>query len=158
MVKPRSALCGVSLMEVLLALVLISFGLFGIVDLYMNQAKHVARTQQQVQAASLAQSYLAQLQAAGYQAVEEKIRTHADAANPDLASLFPRPTGSTLNSDFEWNAYLRRVATDDPKRIEITIVVQRASPASKAAGQDEAGPSAQREGVRREVRGYVFAP
>ena len=149
---------GVTLMEILLALVLLSFGLFGVVDLYMNQSRLVVRSQRQVRAASLAQSYLAQLQAAGYGALDEKLRTHADAASPDRSWLFPSPTGSTLDGDFEWNAHLRRIETDGRKRIEARVVVERGAPASGRAGQDSAHSSTPTGGVRKEVTGHVFAP
>ena len=131
-----------------MALLLVAFGLFGVVELYMNQAKHITRGRNGVQAACLAQSHLAQLQAAGYAPLDEKIRTHAKESDADQASLFPQLVGSKLGGDFSafwWNARLRRTVIGELKGIEITVTVQ---------GPGSQGPNV----TSKEVAGYVFSP
>ena len=109
---------GFSLVEVLVALVFISFGLFGVVDLFVNLTRSAGRDEKQMRAGQLARGYLEQVQASSYADLEAKINQSKDG------SLFPAGGSSTapLDSDFSWNGTLT-LENGTPARIRVVVAV-----------------------------------
>ena len=99
------------------------------------------------QAAFLAQNYLARVQAAGYAALDEKIRTLGGGDQADEAMVNSEMSAvSSLNSDYEWNALLRRENDGGSRRIAVTVTVSWAG--------RPGGPEIE----EKEAVGYVAAP
>ena len=108
---------GFSLVEVLVALVFISFGLFGVVDLFINITRNAGREEKQMRAGHLARGYLEQVQASSYADLEAKIDQSKGG------SLFDKPeTSAPLDSDFSWNGTLSR-ESGAPAKIRVVVTV-----------------------------------
>jgi len=135
---------GMTLIEVLVALVLLTIGLFGVFDLYGNVAHQMARGHRDLRASYLAEGYVASLQTAGYLSLATKIQTLSKTPDVDSVSLYPEFTYSKIDRDFKWNAVLRRDTVN--RRIAIEVNVRWAH-----SLQTES-PS-----VRKAI-GYVFSP
>lgn len=134
---------GMTLIEVVIALVLLTIGLSGVLDLYTQVARGLEINRKEVQADNLVQAHLANLETAGYQALDDWIRTYADVkrdANeaPRFHDLQP-----SLTPGFTWNANLKREQSENVKRIMITVTLQWLV----------SGKTKERKAV-----GYVFAP
>ena len=98
---------GFTFVEVLLALVVLSFGIFGTLDLYSTASSTAARSSNRTQGFFLAKLQLATLEGAGYESLIEFCRNN------------PPPTGSTVvaypadwqqvsqNTKFVWSAELQ---------------------------------------------------
>ena len=82
--RPRG--WGFSLMEVLLALVVLTIGLYGVLDLIISTHNRSARTERCAAAIELARAKMAELQAMGYEALESR------ALLPRLADAASSPT------------------------------------------------------------------
>jgi Tfp pilus assembly protein PilV len=132
-----------TLVEVLVALVLLVIGLFGILDFYLGLAHRLEENRHRMQADYLLQERLASLQMLGYPALEDKIKTLASPADTASASLFPDAQKSTVNPDFFWNADLLREESDGVRRIRVTV---------KVAWSEKQQPR------DRKAVDYVFAP
>jgi prepilin-type N-terminal cleavage/methylation domain-containing protein len=133
---------GMTLIEVIVALVLLTIGLFGVLDMYLGVANGLASSQKETQADYLARAHLANLEMAGYQSLDDWIRMYADKKNPNQASRYNKLENS-LVPGFTWNANLKREGDGGDGYIMITVAVQ-------CPGKGKA-----RE---RKAIGYVFGP
>jgi len=129
-----------TLVEVLIALVLFAVGLAGTLDLLFNLTNSLPANRRETQARYLVQDRLANLEMAGYAALDDQIRTLAKPSDAGEAALFQ---SMVLNPNFTLKTQLRREETEGVRRIMITVSgewsEQRATKARKAVG-------------------YVFAP
>lgn len=145
-----------TLVEVLVALLLLSFGLAGVVDLYRGQLRHLSLTRRQGQSLELAHGYLAQLQAAGYDALDQAIRRKDPAGSADEVSLNPFPVaakeGGAIGRPAKWNAHLRRETLGGIACIRVSVEVLPESPGPGATSS--AGSASAR---RKEVVGYAVS-
>lgn len=133
---------GMTLIEVIVALVLLTIGLFGVLDMYLGVAKGLAASRKEMQADNLLRAHLANLETAGYPALDDWIRIQGAPPTPDQAARFPSFQKS-LVPGFTWNAELKREQNQTPKRIMITVALQW---------------SANGKTKERKATGYVFAP
>ena len=131
-----------TLIEVLVALVLLVIGLFGLLDFHMGLANRLEDNRHRMQADYLLQERLASLQMLGYAALEDKVKTLAPAPNATGVSLFPNAQ-KTVNPDFSWNADLQREDSEGVRRIKMTVKV---------------GWSDKKQARERKAVDYVFAP
>ena len=137
---------GISLIEILIAVAFLAFGLAGVTDMYITQMKQAARVRQQQSASAIAASALAELQSAGFAALDAKMLTLPKSGGAENeADLFAKPAAS-LSKDVEWNAHLKKEQQDGMNRIRITVT----------AGYTPV--SAKNQSVRKEAVGYVAAP
>lgn len=140
---------GMSLVEILVALVFLMFGLAGIVELYVNQARHLARTERLNRAESIARGNLAELQATGYDGLSGRIQSDDSV---DKASLFREATRFEMDTDFVWNADLTKISIEGipAVRVVVTCRWQPDVTGGEARGEES--------GVQKEVIGYAVAP
>ena len=131
---------GISLIEILIAIAFLTFGLAGVTDMYVTQMQQAARTRQQQTANATAASMLTELQAAGFAALDAKLAAQREV------DLFPKPAPST-NANVLWNAHLKKEQKDGVNRIHIAVTATWALA--------DAGKSAS---IRKEAIGYVAAP
>jgi prepilin-type N-terminal cleavage/methylation domain-containing protein len=138
---------GMTLVEVLVAVLLLAFGLSGVMDLYSVQLRHLSLTRNREQAQELAYGYLAQLQASGYNALDQTIRRQDPNATAGEAIVAKEagPEGKPA----KWNARLRREKFDGIDCIRIGVEVFAEAPTGAAA------PSVSTPGAKKEVVGYV---
>ena len=109
---------GLTLIEVILAIVLLGIGLFGVVDLYSQQVRHVKRTRWEAQAQGLAQARLSWLAALGYDGLEGKL----PGSGESVVRLSPGDGMPCVQQGFLWNAILKKVDGATP-RIEVRVQV-----------------------------------
>jgi type II secretory pathway pseudopilin PulG len=141
---------GVSLVETLIALLLLTLGLGGVVELFMTQARYVNRSARESRRENLARVYLNQLQAAGHEEIEDQMGVLAKPETPDTAELFGSPTKSTLDPDFRWNARLTREDMEGVKVIQIRV---------QTIWSPDANPDARpSDSAEKEAVGYVVSP
>lgn len=133
---------GMTLIEVIVALVLLTIGLFGVLDMYMGVARGLAASRKEMQADNLLRAHLTNLETAGFAALDDWIRVQAAPPSPDVAARFPSFQKSLLPG-FTWNAELKREQNENPKRIMVTVALQW---------------SANGKTKERKAIGYVFAP
>ena len=141
---------GLTLIEVLVAIVLLVIGIGGVMELFTNQMVGQKRSLRRLQAETLARGYLAQIQAAGYS--ELKSRYLADATEAYFGgeqNHFKEPDGEF------WGG--ARLHAEQPVGLRpvIRIAVQMnwgpgASGTQNAAEADQT--------TSGEVVGYVVAP
>ncbi|MFP4380178.1 MAG: prepilin-type N-terminal cleavage/methylation domain-containing protein [Candidatus Sumerlaeia bacterium] len=151
---------GMSLVEVLVALVLLTVGLGGVVEMFIHQANYVDRNGRVMRAETLAYNYLNQLQAAGYGAIQEKLDMLAKNDDPEGVWLLnsassadnpdSRYTRSLLDRDFRWNALLIKEKRYGLDAIQIRVVVLWGPEGISNIPKDRR--------IRKEVMGYVIAP
>jgi len=115
---------GYSMMEVLLALVVISFGLYGLLDLITTTQKQSVRAHRRAVAVELARARMAELQAAGYDAVAGLwAKSSADPSKPldypPETAAFAAPYKA---KNFRWQAHLVRDA-QHPEVIQVEVRV-----------------------------------
>lgn len=137
---------GLSLVEVLIAVVFLVFGLGGIVKLYSHQQIQVARAARVSRAERLAQGYLAHLQKAGYENLNQMYQAFEDE---DKKKAYERPMQSKDDPDFQWNLELEPVTIEGIPMLYMQVKTWY-MPGGKAAE----GPVGN---IRKEVSGYVAA-
>ena len=142
---------GMSLVEVLVALVFLAFGLAGVMEMYITQSRHVARTQRLDRVTSLAYGFLAQMQETGYAALEQKTRVLAEKT-PGSGQFDMYPNPIRVGSDVQMNATLKKETREGVPCIQIRV---RAFWQPGTAG---GAAVAAEQGIRKEVVGYVAAP
>jgi len=86
---------GLSLLEVALALAVLTFGLGGVVSLYLSSERSADLTRQRMAAEMLASRKAEALKAAGFNALREHIASHATADKPNQAVY---PSGAPLET------------------------------------------------------------
>ena len=155
--NPKNSTLGMTLVEVLIALVFIFFGLASLISLHMQLTRRAARTQHKAQAACLAQSHLASLQLAGYAALEERIATLAESPEAQEAS-YAESRSSDLDSDYRWSAHLRKEEVDGVRRIAIQVEVDWSAPLARKGSGAKTAEKSIVHGNKKEVVGYVVAP
>lgn len=137
---------GMSLIEVLIALMLLTIGLGGVMDLYTNQLKNVGWNQKRVRADHLARSRLAQLQIAGYARLKSQYLADSDEAVFDPGT------------DLECTAILENQKGEElqglPARIKITVLVTLIEP---TMGKSDIRALETHYNFRKAV-GYAVAP
>jgi type II secretory pathway pseudopilin PulG len=140
-----------SLMEVMLAIVVLVFGLGGIMDLYGRQVQGIGQARAALRADHLARCYLAQIEAAGYEGLRTRYLKESSEALFDDS-----PTReAALDPTLWWSARLERQAADvPPARIRITVVVGWGT---QPSGSDSAAAFAANSKSRKAI-GYVVAP
>jgi prepilin-type N-terminal cleavage/methylation domain-containing protein len=121
--RPRGR--GFSLIEVLLALVILTIGLYGVLDLIISTHNRSARTERRAAAIELARGKMAELQAMGYEWVEARnlVPRAADGASsptffPAQAAKFEPPYEAPV---YRWQARFDR----DPKEPDLVNVEVR---------------------------------
>jgi len=137
---------GISLIEILIAVVFLAFGLAGVTDMYITQIKQAARVRQQQSASAAADSALAELQSAGFAALDARMLTLPKSSGTENETdLFVKPAPS-LSKDIQWNAHLKKEQQDGVNRIRIAVTAEYTP------------VSAKDQSVRKEAVGYVAAP
>lgn len=141
---------GMSLVEVLVALVFLAFGLAGVMEMYLVQTRHVARSQRVARVTSQAYSCLAQMQETGYAALDQKIGVLEKAPGAGQAGMYPDPT--KVDSDIRMNATLKKETRAGVPCIQIKVTTfwQPGTAGAEAVAKEQ--------GIRKEVVGYVAAP
>jgi len=115
---------GFSLIEVLLALVVVAFGLFVALDLMAANQDHARRALHRTVATDLARAKMAEIQAAGFEAFEDLLPAAADA--PTSPSFFPaapvRFEPPYRREEYFWQARFDRLAgTADAANVELRV-------------------------------------
>jgi type II secretory pathway pseudopilin PulG len=138
---------GISLVEILVALVFLVFGLAGVTDLYVTQMQQAARVRQQQSVSAAAFSALTILQSAGFAALDGKLAVlpKASPSENDVA-LFSQPIPSA-DKNIVWNAHLKKELQPDGSS-RIRVAVQASWLAAAVPGKS----------IQKEVVGYVAAP
>jgi len=143
-----------TLIEVLLAIVLLAFGLYGVVDLYGHQTRYVRRAGWEARAQGLAQAYLARVAAMGYEALESHMQLLGKSADGPAAPLFPGQGRATQDDQFEWNVWIQKVPDTAPAQIRVRVQV---APSPMTRGAIEA-MGMRLESARKEAVCHVVAP
>jgi prepilin-type N-terminal cleavage/methylation domain-containing protein len=117
---------GFSLMEVLIALVVIAFGLYGILDLISNNQRASIRTERRAVATELCRAKMAEVQAGGFDAVAALwAKSPANAAAsfvlPAERAPFTPPYASPTDQAYQWQARFDR---DGPQAAVYNIEVR----------------------------------
>ena len=134
-----------TLAEVLVALAMLSIGLFGLTESFVRLHRSAEARRLELQAAYLTDDLLASRQAAGYSELDQRIRSrNEDPAQAEWDS--ERQTAVVGDSTFGWLVHLRREQADGQARIWIEIIV------------DWPDPLAPTETREKDAIGYVFAP
>jgi len=107
-------------MEVLIALVVIAFALYGILDLTASNQRLSLRAQQRAEAIQLARAKMAEVQAAGFDAVvglwaKAAAQSPQSFVYPSQPGEFQPPYNAKL---FRWQARFQR----DPQRSDVINV------------------------------------
>lgn len=140
-----------SLMEVMLALVVLAFGLGGIMDLYARQVQGTGQARIALRADQLARCYLAQIEAVGYDGLRTRYLKESSEALFDDS-----PTReAALDPTFWWSARLEQQAAGEPlARIRVIVVVGWGT---QPSGSDPPAAFVTDSKSRKAV-GYVVAP
>jgi len=149
--RVRRTCRGLSLVEVLVALLLLAVGLGGAMGLVTRQVTGLDRTQNGARADALARGRLVQLQAVGYGALNERYLRDTDTA------YFGDKAEHRSSADAWWSARLTKAQPAGPgiEAIRIAVTVGWGS----ATPRTENGPKKNRDlSKTREVTGYVVAP
>lgn len=134
---------GMTLVEVLVAIALLAIGIAGILEINLSLTQSLLRTKLESRAAYLMEDRLATLEAAGYEALGNKMQAAMPTTNSATVELFPDFVPVQKNTDFRWNAQLSRQEPMGVARIQILVSIQW-----------------QEKGVTRtrKATGYAFAP
>ena len=132
-----------TLVEVLVAIALLAIGIAGILEINLGLTQNLFHTKLESRAAYLLEDRLATLEAAGYEALANKMQISMHNADSPGINLFPDFVPVQKNTDFRWNAQLSRQEPMGVARIQILVSVQW-----------------QEKGVTRDRKatGYAFAP
>lgn len=150
----RSPKKATTLVEVLVALVLLVFGLGGIMELYVNLMHNSARSSRQLRAWNLAQCYLGQMQAMDHAALKQQMAASGqNAENTEIPTLYPQLKRSQIDPDFLWNAGFSQEEVNGIPTIQVKVWTEWRPEISK-----EEAIAARGETVRKEAVGYVAAP
>ncbi len=153
--RPRRRPRGFSLVEVLVALVLLLVGLGGVMGLYTRELKNLGQTQRRARADYLARGYLSQVQAMGY----ETLKSRHLKESPE-SFLGPNLNKYPEDPDFWWNARLKSEGASEtknlPPRVKIAVRVGWGRPPAEDSPKMDDGA---RQSLKiREVTGYAVAP
>lgn len=143
---------GISLIEIIIAVAFLVFGLGAVMDMYMSEAKGAERVARLQAVTAAAQSGLAELQAAGYSALDARIGTAAKEV-----SLFEKPVPAPTANVF-WNATLKKEQKDGVNCIRIAVSGAWDASSAKPADKAEKKDISKSLNIRKEVVGYVAAP
>ena len=141
-----------SLVEVVVALVLLVFGLGGVLQLYTRQLREFGRLERRVRAEQVARQHLVEFQDLGFQTL--KTRYLRDVSEAMLPGEGGPPTPGAIHLPYTVRLEETRVA-DMPPAIRVTVEVQWNS---KRGGRDGLR-TGDEEGalLTREVSGYVVS-
>lgn len=136
--RPRRR--AMTLVEVALAVVLLGVGLFGVVEVFMHQSRHLTRAGREAQAQWLADSILAREQTRSFSA----LRAQIPLQEADYSACM-------LDDRFEWRVALSLEEAASPVRIGIAVRVRPATRevAGASGGRLSGGPV-------REAVGYAI--
>ena len=119
MVGKLRSIKGFSLVEVVIALAVLIFGLFGVLELYMNSKVMIARSEMKIQAVELARNGLEELKGLGYDYLSNKI----DSSSDSPLTLPDSSPSESKDPHYQWLAALSR-NPDNPDMIEIVYTVK----------------------------------
>jgi Tfp pilus assembly protein PilV len=139
---------GMTLVEVLVALVFLAFGLAGITEMYTIQAKHVARSQRLARVSSQSYACLAQMQEIGYAALDQKIGQFEKTPGSGEAVL-NHGDPVKVSQDLWATTALKKATCDGVSCIQIKVTT---------LWKPEGGGAKAAEKIQKEVVGYVAAP
>lgn len=150
--RPTRAPRALSLVEVVVALVLLVFGLGGVLQLYTRQLREFGRLERRGRAEGIARQRLAELQGLGFQELKARYLKGVSQASLPAESGPPTPGAESL--PFTVRLQETRVA-QMPPAIRVTVEVQWGRPhAGRDGARSEAGDGAY---LTREVTGYVVS-
>lgn len=115
---------GLSIVEVMVALVVVAIGLFGIIDLMMLNQRYSVRAERRAVGAELAAAKLAEIQVAGYNALAALVPALSDSPTspsyyPPAPVRFEEPYDA---SRFLWQASVfRAAAPQDALNVEVRV-------------------------------------